>query len=264
MNLHPGLVADLAHQPIWLLGILASVAGFGFQAVALWKGSLSVVQPLLVLGLVFALPLSAATLSKRWLSAKEWVATVTVTGGLAVFLLTGDPSQGKSEVGLAPWFLVVAIILCISFAIVLISKFQKGPVRSVMQATAAGLVNSLAAAFTKSAAHHFSQLNALHSGIFSSLSHAVWSWQIPAVVVDYCIVLLLVQSAFQGEQIGWSLPALTVANPAASLFIGAYLFHENLNTSPIGLAIQAISIGVIVIGITILAKIPGHFESKST
>ena len=48
--------ATLAH-PLWLGGIGADVVGLSLQVIALHLGALGVVQPLLISGLLFALPL---------------------------------------------------------------------------------------------------------------------------------------------------------------------------------------------------------------
>ena len=61
------LLLQMVRRPTWMAGIAADVVGFGAQAVALTIGRLAVVQPLLVLGVVFALPLGVL-LSRR---AKE-------------------------------------------------------------------------------------------------------------------------------------------------------------------------------------------------
>ena len=51
------LVVYLFRNPLWLFGWVALAAAFGFQALALHSGLVSVVQPLLVTELVFALVL---------------------------------------------------------------------------------------------------------------------------------------------------------------------------------------------------------------
>lgn len=45
-------------QTAWLMGTLALFAGYVFQAAALDRGRLAIIQPLLVMTIVFALPLS--------------------------------------------------------------------------------------------------------------------------------------------------------------------------------------------------------------
>jgi len=53
---HPGSLARLAGQTMWLIGTLALFTGYAFQAAALDRGRLVIIQPLLVTTVVFALP----------------------------------------------------------------------------------------------------------------------------------------------------------------------------------------------------------------
>ena len=53
----PSSLLGLVGQRAWLLGTLVLLAGYVFQAGALDRGRLSVVQPLLVTSVVFVLPL---------------------------------------------------------------------------------------------------------------------------------------------------------------------------------------------------------------
>ena len=55
----------LLRRPLWWAGTAAAVAGYVFQALALAKGSLLLVQPILVSALLFALPLSARLAHRR-------------------------------------------------------------------------------------------------------------------------------------------------------------------------------------------------------
>lgn len=52
-----GLVRRLATRPLWLLGPVSGAAGLALHGVALSGGQLVVMQPVLVSGLLFALPL---------------------------------------------------------------------------------------------------------------------------------------------------------------------------------------------------------------
>src|SRR5258708_36995152 len=51
------LLWQLAHRPRWAAGLTVGAAGIALHAAALHAGTLAVVQPLLVTGLAFALPL---------------------------------------------------------------------------------------------------------------------------------------------------------------------------------------------------------------
>ena len=84
---------DLVRQPVWLLGALFLVGTFGFQALALYFGPLSVVQPVLVLELVFTLGLRAFLL-RDGIAGRTWVAALMICVGLGAFLVVALPERG--------------------------------------------------------------------------------------------------------------------------------------------------------------------------
>src|ERR1700733_9549055 len=92
-----GLLVRVAGHPLWLAGIGADIVGFIAQAAALRLGQLAVVQPLLVLSVVFALPLGAR-LSRQRLGRPEAAAAVLVVVALVGFLAIANPSGGRSDV----------------------------------------------------------------------------------------------------------------------------------------------------------------------
>src|SRR5437879_4181014 len=53
------LLARLVRRPLWTAGIVADAAAFALHAAALGRGPLTLVQPLLTAGLLFALALAA-------------------------------------------------------------------------------------------------------------------------------------------------------------------------------------------------------------
>ena len=53
----PASFVRLLGQTMWLLGTLALLVGYVLQAAALDRGRLAIIQPLLVMTIVFALPL---------------------------------------------------------------------------------------------------------------------------------------------------------------------------------------------------------------
>src|SRR5580658_10199264 len=85
----------LLSNPLWLLGWVALAGAFVFQAIALHNGAMSVVQPLLVTELIFALIL-------RWLWLHQsirpitWSAAACTCVSLAVFIAVSEPSGGSA------------------------------------------------------------------------------------------------------------------------------------------------------------------------
>ena len=53
------LLIALAKRRLWLVGMVLALVSYGFQSLALAYGPLSLVQPLIISELIFAIPLSA-------------------------------------------------------------------------------------------------------------------------------------------------------------------------------------------------------------
>lgn len=82
-------------HPLWVLGAAAGLLAVALHIVALDHGALSVVQPLLVSGLLFALPINRA-LEHRPIHVADLAAAGAVVLGLATFQLTARPSAGRA------------------------------------------------------------------------------------------------------------------------------------------------------------------------
>jgi hypothetical protein len=87
-----GVVRALLRDRWWLGGMVANVAGCAVHAVALRLGSLAMVQTILVMQLLFAVPL--ARLRGRSPLVRDWCGTAAVCAGLAVlFIVRGVATQ---------------------------------------------------------------------------------------------------------------------------------------------------------------------------
>jgi len=86
---HLRLVLQLARRPAWLLSNLSIIAGVVLHGTALAEGALVVIQPLLVTGLLFALPIAARLHRTRVSAAQSRWAAVTVAGLGAFLVLAG-------------------------------------------------------------------------------------------------------------------------------------------------------------------------------
>ena len=64
-----------------------------FQAAALDRGRLAIIQPLLVTTVVFALPLGYF-LTSQTVGRREVIGAAVIVVGLAIFALYGDPAGG--------------------------------------------------------------------------------------------------------------------------------------------------------------------------
>ena len=76
--------------PLWWVGTGAAVLAYALQLVALSFGTLLVVQPILVLSLMFTLPL-AAWYSRRPMPAREVTWCIALTIAVGVLVVYGRP-----------------------------------------------------------------------------------------------------------------------------------------------------------------------------
>ena len=104
---HPMSLIRLGGQTTWLIGTLVLGAGYLFQAAALDRGRLSVIQPLLVSTVVFALPMGYF-LTRQHVGRREVSGAVAIVIGLGLFVYFGDPAGGKATASNTQWAITMA------------------------------------------------------------------------------------------------------------------------------------------------------------
>jgi drug/metabolite transporter (DMT)-like permease len=252
-NLRPILVLRLLRRPLWLAGIAASVLGTALQLCALWHGSLVTVQPILVCGLLFALPINAVWMHRRRPGARELLAATTVCMGLVVLLLSADPERGTGTSTATAWAIALSSLLVVVVILVACALCTKRATwRAGLLAAAGGVINGLSAAFIKGVARGMKA--SLNRGVGAAVTHTLSNWELYAFAATVLLVVLLVQSAFQSGPIRWSLPALTAANPVAGVLLGATLLGEHIHTNPLALAGVGGGLVLVVGGIMALSS----------
>ncbi len=243
-KLHPGLMWHLVRRPMWLLGYAADWAAYGLQAIALGLGSLLVVQPLLVTGLLFSLPF-AARWSGRRLGPHDWIAAIALCAGLAAFLLIGNPTGGRDRAPFVDWAVAGGFVAGIGVAAVATALRYRGAVRATLLALATGVAYGLTAGLTKTS------VSLLGDGIGTFLTH----WEPYALVVFASVGMWLNQEAFQSGELRASLPALDVGEQIVAAVIGVTVLKEQIQAHGIldwfliAVALAAMAYGVIVLAI---------------
>ncbi len=232
-----GFVTGLLRSPRWWAATLGDGCGYLIQAAALGAGSILVVQPLLITSLVFSLPLSARW-NARPIRRRDLAWAGVIAGGLAVFLLVGDPGGGRNTNSFGHW--LPSIIGCGLLAGVgMALAAMRGPRgRSIGLAIAAGTMFGLASALTKTLMFH------LDEGIEPLLR----SWETYGVVGTGAIGLLCQQLAFQAGSLEISFPASIVLDPVVSVAVGIAALDER---------VHADGVEWLVIGLSGLAMISG-------
>jgi drug/metabolite transporter (DMT)-like permease len=238
-----GLLTRLVRNPAWLLGVSFDGLAYALQFVALGHGTLVLVQPLLVCGLLFALPLGAWLAGGR-MTAGDWWGAAALIVGLSVFLITASPGRGHAEVSNRDWILLFVVTGAAVAGLVLAARRGSSRRRAVMLATAAAINYAVTAALTKAVAH-------LLAGGVLKLAE---SWEAYALVAGGLLGMLLAQSAFQAGALDASLPVLTVVDPVVSILIGAVLFGETVRSGLVPTSVELVALVLVTVGVFTLSK----------
>jgi drug/metabolite transporter (DMT)-like permease len=233
-----GFVSRSLRHPLWIAGSVANLAGLGLHALSLRDGPLTLVQPLLVIGVIFTLPLRQVLEHRRPGRAEiGWAAALTL--GLAVFLVLAtpadDPVQGADP---APMVICAAAIALAVSGCLVAGRRATARTGAMVLGTAAGLLFAASAALLKETT------DVLGHGAATLFT----SWPLYALVAVGGAGLLLSQFAYRAGPLSASLPAITAVNPIVSVVIGVAVFDEPFRTAPgylfgevLGLALMAVA-----------------------
>jgi drug/metabolite transporter (DMT)-like permease len=244
MAARPGLLIRLAQRRLWVIGVLAEIAAFAFQVLALRHGSLVIVQPLLTTSLLFTIAM-AGTWTRESVKASEWAAVVAVVGGLAVFLGVAAPSEQSSGLADTEDWIVTGV--CMGAALGLLLWYGLRHMdrrRAATLALAAGLGDAFMAVITKAFAH-------VTEGSWAGI---LTSWVPYALVAVGLAAMLLTQTAYQSGMPKVSLPLITVTEPLISCGIGVALFGEVLRLDGIRGPVVVAAVIVMAAGLVFLSR----------
>jgi drug/metabolite transporter (DMT)-like permease len=242
-----GLLARLAAQPIWLLGLLAQGVGFIAQAIALGIGRMVVVQPLLVATIVFALPLGRV-IEKRPIRRSDLIGAALVTGGLGALLVVSKPSAGKDDASLLAWAVIGGGAVGVAVLLFALARRRGSTVRAGLLGTAGGILFGLAAALTKTT------VSLLDDGIGAVL----WDWHVYVLAIISVAAFWLEQAALQTAALAAAVATTMAFDPLSSLVFGIVLFDESLHESVAGYTISLLSLAAALAGLVILARAKGE------
>ena len=235
---------SLVRQPMWLLGGALLVGTFVFQALGLYFGPLTVVQPILVLELIFTLGLRAFLLHDG-ITTRTWLAGLTICLGLAAFLIVAAPTDGNRVPHPWQWLLAVGSRGLLVLILLLLSRYGPPARRAALFGAATAIVWSVDAAFVKQTVDLLA-----HSGIIGVLTH----WPLYAMAATGVLGTALLQAAYAVGPLAASQAALLIVDPLASILLGIELFGEQLNAGPGYLAGIVVSFVVLGAGVVMLSR----------
>lgn len=218
------VTATLRH-PLWLGATVADITGLALQVTALHLGTLTIVQPLLVSGLLFALLLRHRT--ARRIDTREIVWALVLVGCLIGFLSASGAASGTSSLSTAdrlPAAIAGAAgLLTATACLILAQRAVPAAGRAALIGIAVGAIYAATAALIKAATNVLSN---------SGLGSLLLSWQLYAVLALGAAGLFLAQVAYQAGPLTASLPAMTTVDPLLSVAIGVTVYDEQLHRGP--------------------------------
>jgi hypothetical protein len=240
------LLSYLMRQPLWLLGQFFAVCAFALHASALNAGPIAVVQPIVVSGIVWAVPARAA-IGRRMPSVIELRAVMITAVGLAVFLVASNPTVGKdASLGVGTIVLGVVGVAIAVAANVAAARVTGNPRRrAFFLGVVGGVLFGLVAGFLKLS------LQELNEGGVDAMLRA---WPTYALLLAGAGGVLTNQRAYRTAGLSASMPALNIVNGLTSLVIGFTVFSEVPRHSPLFLLIEGCALVCMAVGLWMLIR----------
>ncbi len=235
-------VVDILRRPVWLLGTFLQIAGLLFQVAALNKGSLAVVQSLIALSLVFALPFGMLLTNQR-VGRRTITGASTTVLGIVAFILIGQPQSTLDESPLLTLLAAGLVSIVLMTFLTWQGRQRQGAVTAALFSTAAGLAFALGAAVLK--------------GSTMLVGDDIqWVLAIPTGLVLILVEiagLILGQSALKT---GFLAPAMAGSNATmliGSILLGFIVFQESIAQELHLVILAIIGLALATFGVVLLA-----------
>ena len=236
-------VRYLVTNPLWLFGWVALAGAFVFQALALHNGLLSVVQPLLVTELVFALVLRRLWIHQRIRAVTWWAAALTCVT-LALFISMSEPSGGDLTPTSEAWVSAVATTAGL-VAVLALLGLRGAPVRrAALLGAATSILWALVAVFIKAMTDTLVQY-----GIGGMFTH----WPVYALAVSGLLAELLSQVTLHVGPLSVSQPLLVVVDPIVSIALSVWIYAETFSEDAVRLGFAAAGFAAMCVSVIVLA-----------
>jgi drug/metabolite transporter (DMT)-like permease len=252
----PRFLVQILRRPVWLAGAVLMASGWVVQAMALDRGSLVVVQSLVALSLVIALPLGAL-LTDQHIGRREVLGAGLTLVGIIFFVSAGQPQGGNPNPSAEAWWAAIVVVYVLVVALFFVGARFTGAAKALTYGAAAGLGYGLQAAVTKTF------VTEVGSGIVALLS----SWSVYVLILSALTGFALQQSSLKT---GVLAPAMASANSVTlftSVILGVAVYDEMLSKSGAGHVSSAfLGLAIALAGIALLAgaTAPEASEHQST
>lgn len=241
------VLGHLARQRVWLGATGISFCALLLHALALQVGSIALVQPLMLVGVVLAVPARAALEHKRprWCEVRAVGVTVV---GLGAFILSANAQRSGASPGIPT--AVVFVFGC--FVVGLCALRASRTCRPGAAGFQAALLGAGAGVMFGATA-----------GLLKLVgTPATWhgGWLAPLTVLGLLIAAGLLgtamnQRAYQIAPLAFSMPLVNVVDILVAVLFGAAVFGELPGHTVANLAVQVGALGCVCAGLALIAAL---------
>lgn len=211
-------------RPLWWAGTSTAILGYALQIVALGFGTLLVVQPILVLKLMFTLPLSAKYDNRR-ISQHEmfWAGALTI--GVAVLVILGRPLPGDPQPPLGLWLPPLGVGTVVLVTLTLAAQKMVRQEKALLLGIVTGALYGYVAILSKAFVDIFIQ-----DGVWGLATN----WEAYALVFGAALGTVIQQYSFNAGALKNSLPAMTIFEPIVAFSLGYLILGEKFQVATVG------------------------------
>jgi drug/metabolite transporter (DMT)-like permease len=237
-------VVYLFTSPLWLLGWVALAAAFVFQALALHRGQVSVVQPLLVTELVFVLVLRRVWI-RQDIRLVTWGAAAVTCIALAIFLAVSEPTGGKALPANSEWVSAASVTVGLAALLALVGSRGSAPRRAALNATATAMLWALVAVLIKTMTETLARF-----GVGGMFMH----WPVYALAAAGLVAEVLNQVTLHVGPLSVSQPFLVIVDPIFSILLSVWIFDEYFTANGLRVAVAAVAFAVMCAAVVVLTR----------
>jgi hypothetical protein len=242
------VLLHLTRNPWWLAGTGFSFVGMLLHATALRWGSLALVQPVLLVGLVLAIPVRAA-LELRLPRPQELRAVAITAVGLATYVsgvrLVPGQVTPRREVAIA---MTVTGLVLAAAAVAAGRRWYRchDRLHAALLGATAGSLLGVSAGMLKLVG------NELGGSHIAASRLAVLVMALAGVGI---LGTAINQRAYQIAPLAFSMPVVNVVGVLMAIVFGALVFGEMPSHSPGGLLVQLLGLGTLAFGLVEIARL---------
>lgn len=238
-------------QRLWWIAQSVQAGALLLHASALQFGPLTLVQPVLAIVVVLALPLNHR-LNRSRITRPELLWAGLVAASLAGFLLAAAPSHATETVPTHRLVVAAIVVAAAVICCVLIAQRGSPKVAALALGSGSGLAFSMEALL-------------LQVTTTALLRHPLAALTNPTsygLLVAGAAGVVLTQLAYRAGPISAALPAIITVNPLGSVILGVLVNGEQIRSSPLALAVEVASFAGLVLAVVALSRFPGAISTE--